>query len=101
MMDPSKAPVPVVQIPPVERDWTSSVYPRFHLSATEITLLLQRFLPNQILDTKDIKDEINAMQVWLKANPVRAGRLRGWYKFAFNWLRKAEEDKRRAEEMCG
>jgi hypothetical protein len=94
-MSESLAPVHVQTIQRVERDWTSPVYPRFNLKAEEINRLLERFLPNEILTVKDIRNEFHSMECWLRDNPVRASHKRSWYKFSLNWLARCEEKLRR------
>lgn len=77
---------------PKETAWTSSICTRFHLTNFDIERINERYLfENAPLTKTDLNHELHKAECWLRDHPVRAERIRSWYKFLNNWLKLAEE----------
>jgi len=79
------------------KPWTSSIYPRFTLSAEEVHDLYLEFVgtPDDPgpLSIDEARFEIRESQYWLKGHPTTAAKRRAWYRYLRTWLRKAAEAK--------
>lgn len=82
--------------------WRCPQYPRFTLTEDEAVRLVQRFvIEGQVLTREDMRHELLKAGAWLRDNPSRAKHKRAWYRFISNWMQRAEDAARDAQRRNG